>query len=207
VLATSQMNAVTSEREFSNALLTEITIPAMDANAKDAAFLTLRFAPELTRTKSVSGPVPKPPKASNKVWQASNFRLEIGGLDCSAVTGIDQFTIRRDTLPDDVGSTREPVLQPLHVEFPDLAITIPTAAAKTWLDWREDFLIKGNNAASAERNGRLVFLTPDRKGTLGEVRLFGLGLFRLEPRAGEPEQVPTLTAGLYCQRMEFAVAP
>jgi len=93
------------------------------------------------------------------------------------------------------------------VEFSDLAITIPTAAAKTWLDWREDFLIKGNNATSAERNGRLVFLTPDRKGSLGEVRLFGLGLFRLEPRPSHPEQVATLAAGLYCQRMELVVTP
>jgi hypothetical protein len=59
--------------------------------------------------------------------------------------------------------------------------TLTEASAQTWLDWHEDFLVKGNNDSAHERNGKLSFLSPDYQHVLGEVRLFNLGIFRLEP--------------------------
>jgi phage tail-like protein len=43
-----QLKAV-SEHQFFQALLTEVTVPAMDAASKDPAYLTMKFAPEYTR--------------------------------------------------------------------------------------------------------------------------------------------------------------
>ncbi len=41
---------IQSERQFFNALITETTIPACDGSSKEPAYLTLKLAPEYTRT-------------------------------------------------------------------------------------------------------------------------------------------------------------
>src|SRR5262249_37673319 len=76
-----------SERQFFNALITETTIPALDASAKNPAFLTLKFAPESVKTVKASGKVSAADsKHPEKILSPKNFKLEIGGLDCSKVS-------------------------------------------------------------------------------------------------------------------------
>ena len=63
ILADHNLVAV-DQREFSSALITEVGIPAMDGASKDAAYFTLKFAPEYTRTTKASGKVTGPAKAN-----------------------------------------------------------------------------------------------------------------------------------------------
>jgi hypothetical protein len=206
VLATDQRQVVISQRAFQRAVVSAVTFPALDGASVDRAFLTVRLSPELTRTQSGSGVPITAARPRRGAWLSSSFRLEIDGLECGKVTTIDAFTVRLTTPPDD-GETREPGLRPRRPEFPDLGVTLASSSAQTWLDWRESFLIRGKNDATAERNGRLVFLTPDLKDVLGEVRFFGLGLFRLEPEPAAADAGHLrLRAGLYCQRMELTVS-
>src|SRR6185295_14431824 len=44
-----------SERQFSDALLVETTVPALDAASKEAGYLTLTLAPEFARDGAPSG--------------------------------------------------------------------------------------------------------------------------------------------------------
>ena len=49
IVAADASMVARSRHELREALITEVTIPASDAGAKDPAYLTLKFAPELTR--------------------------------------------------------------------------------------------------------------------------------------------------------------
>ena len=56
ILADQNLVAV-GQREFSHALITETTIPALDGASKEPAYLTVTFAPEYTRNTKASGKV------------------------------------------------------------------------------------------------------------------------------------------------------
>lgn len=204
-----QMNAK-SEREFHNALITETTIPAMDAGSKEPASLTIKFAPEYTRYRQASGKLAAPMgKAEQKLWLPSNFKLEIDGLDCTRVSKVDSFTVKQSVAKDQVGEARDYAKEPGKLEFPNLKITFAEITAPTWNDWHEDFVIKGNNGEPQEKNGSLTFLSPNLKQDLGRIKFYHLGIFRLADEGPETrtEQVSRLTAELYCERMEFQYNP
>ena len=194
-----------SERQFFHALISEVTIPALDAASKDAAFLTVKFSPEYTREVKAAGKLIAPKPAAQKRFVASNFRLEIDGLDCSKVSKIDSFTVKQTVTTDDIGDARDIQKEPGPPEFPNLRITLAEAGAETWTAWFDDFVIKGNNSEDAEKKGAVVFLSPDRKTELGRVVLHNLGIFGLRHQSAAGDAVSRVVADLYCEQMELQV--
>jgi hypothetical protein len=166
-------------------LITETMIPALDAASKDAGYLTVRFQPEAIDVNpggaklSFVGPKPK-------LWRTSNFRLEIDGLDCTKVSNIDSFSVKREAS---------------KTQFPNLAITLSEASAQTWSDWHESFVVNGNNDQSFEKSGALRFLAIDLKTELSRIDLNHLGIFRLARTMGGSSQVARVTGELYCEEM------
>lgn len=198
-----------SVRDFYNALITEVTIPPMDASSKDQCYLMVKFTPELIRTKKAAGKATLPPvKAAQEMWLPSNFRLEIGGLDCTRVSAIDAFTVKQKAVLDSIGDARDYLKEPGRIEFPNLSITMAETAAASWFDWFDDFVVKGNNDESREKGGSLIFLSPNRQAELGRVTFFNLGIFKMAAAKAEPtdEKIQRVTAHLYCERMELQIA-
>ncbi len=195
-----------SERQFTEALLTETTIPACDGSSKEPSYISITFAPELIRTadpkavdtKSIS-------KNDQKIWIPSNFKLAIDGLDCNKVSKIDSFTIKQMAVNDAIGDARDYQKEPGKLEFPNLRITISEVSAKSWIDWHNDFVIQGNNDESKEKNGTLTFLAPNLKDVLATITFYNLGIFNIASDKSEAnsDQIKRITAELYCERMEF----
>lgn len=202
-------NTVVSEREFSNALLVETTMPALDAGNKDAAHLTVKLAPDYTRLKSGSGAKMQgaPDSKAQKKWLPSNFRFEMAGLDGSRVNKIDSFTVRLTAADNPAGESRDYRRDRGAIEFPNLRVTFSTSSAQTWLAWHEDFVVKGNSGSEQERNGVIVYLDPTMKTELGRVNLSSCGIFRLTPEkvVTGSESISRMIAELYCERMDFVV--
>ena len=193
-----------SERQFVNALITETTVPAMDAASKEPVHLTLKLAPELTKAVKAAGKVPAV-STKKKQFLPSNFRVEIDGLDCSKVTKIDSFTIKQSTATDDIGERRDVAREPGKLEFPNLLITLGGSSPKTWNDWFEDFVVKGNNGDANEKNGAIVFLDPTRQHELGRVTFRNAGIFALRRAPRTDDQLSRLVAELYCEQMELKI--
>src|SRR5215211_2645292 len=183
IIAVSSQQKAVSERQFFRAFLSEVTVPAADAAAKETAFLTLELAPEFHRAKGGSGATTKISAAKSKTWLPSNFRLEIDGLDCKKVSKIDALTVKQKAAEGAIGELREFVKQPAQLEFPNLRVTLPESDSQTWTAWFDDFVVKGLSGDANEKGGKLSFLTPDLKTVLVEVTFFNLGIFRLEPEA------------------------
>lgn len=192
---------VRSVREFSSALLVETTVPALDAAARDAGYIGLRFAPEVTADLAGDGsPVAATPRQAP--WLRSGFRLQIDGLDCSQVSAIDSFTVRRALVPDAIGEERDYQRVPGLVEFPNLVVTLADSSSESWRAWFRSFLIEGNNVDGEEKGGTLQLLMSDLTA-VAEIRFFNLGIFKLAQRLGSGDTVSRLTAHLYCERMAF----
>ena len=195
-------NAV-REIEFFNALITELTIPKMDGSSKEAAYFTLKIQPEMTHAKKASGKISAKLNTKTVQWLTSNFRLNLDGLDTSKVITIDELAIKGNLIQEDIGITRDYMVEPTSVEFPNLKITFSAVTAQSWEDWFENFVIKGNNDEGQERHGSITCLSPTLTEELLTIELSSLGIFSLKTEKAEAnvDQVQRMTAQLYCQSM------
>jgi phage tail-like protein len=198
-----------SRLTFTNALITEIGFPALDAGSKDAAKMTIKCKPEYTRfTTGASGSIAG--KFANKQevqkkWLPSNFRLKIDDLDCTKVNKIEAITIKQKVVENPVGELRDYECEPAHLEIPNLVVTFPESHAEKWFKWHEEFVIKGNNGDKEEKGGSLEFLSPNLKDVLFTITFDHLGIFKLTPEKVEAgsENIRRLKAELYCEEMKF----
>src|SRR5262245_20609361 len=172
-----------SRREFVKAVVAETTIPKLDVSSHDNVYVTVSLVPELTR--DVTPPATLPPLGSGHptALMSSNFRLRIGGLDCSRVSKIDSFTVTQSA----TGA----------LEFPNLRIELPTSSAESWRTWFRSFAIAGDSSSANEKSGSLSFLTPNLASVLATISFQNLGIFRLEEAPAETSgEVSRLVADL-----------
>ncbi|HYF92750.1 MAG TPA: phage tail protein [Symbiobacteriaceae bacterium] len=211
IIAVSFDSKETSRLEFSNALITEIGMPALDAASKDAAKMTIKFTPERTRLRKSAGERVKLPGdfSKQKTWLPSNFRLRIDGLEqaTSRVNKIEAITIKQKVIENAVGFARDYEKEPASVEIPNLVITFPESHADSFYDWHQDFVISGNNGEGKEKSGTLEYLSPDLKEVLFRLEFHNLGIFKLAPDKVESgaEQIRRVKAEMYCEDMSFSV--
>jgi hypothetical protein len=202
ILDCNEKLEVQTEREFTNALLTETTIPRLDARTKEAAGLRLKFAPEMVRLKKGSGKASgADPRNPEKLFVPSRFKLEIDGLDCSKVRGIDPFTVKQKLVREDVGESRDSFGEPGALSFPDLKIFFSEVMNDSWEKWFQDFVIQGKSGAGGEKSGKLTLLSPNQQ-PLASIAFSSLGPFEMGIETDEEGQRRG-TARLYCEAMEF----
>jgi len=201
--------------QYANCLLAEVTIPACDGSSKVPEYMSLTIAPEISRQVTPPAGDGKAygeyGKNEQKVWLPSNFVLQIDGLDCTKVNKIDSFTVTCTSVTDDIGAARDYLKEPGKLEFPNLRITLADVTADTWRKWFDEFVVKGNNGETNEKNGTLVLLQPnqDRAKPLCTIILHNLGIYKLErdKQQANADQIKRVTAELYCERMEFQYLP
>jgi hypothetical protein len=197
-----------SARDFEDAILTETGIPECDASATELGYLTVNFQPEFIKYVAGSGENINFDQRQQKLWVASNFRLEIDGVDCTRVNKIDAFTIKQGVVSDSLGSARDLQLKPAAPVFPNLKVTFSQVSLPSWMDWFQSFVVQGNNSDAQEKNGRLQLLTPDLGTTLAEIKFFNVGIFKLEQQpSADSNALARWAAELYVERMEFTYMP
>jgi hypothetical protein len=198
---------VVARRDFTNALLTGTTIPALDgASSKEPVSLTLTIAPDQIREIAGDGGTVKMSDSKKKMWLLSNFRFEMGDLPGQRVSRIESFTVGQKLTEDPHGEFRLALKQPGTLVFPNLKLTFSQPDAD-WAKWHNDFVVNGKNGDEDEKNGAIVFLDPSLKNELGRISLFHCGIFRFGTVPGEAnvDKVGRVGADLYCEGMELVV--
>lgn len=194
-----------SYRRFRDALISEVSMPALDASSKEPAFFTIRLQPEeITYAKGDDAVLKGVVNTKQKKWLCSNFRLRLGDLPCGRVTKVDSFTIRQVILEYPAGGVRGGLTRmPANLEIPNLRIAFSAADIGPWQDWFTDFVIKGNNGQEKELPGSLEFLDPTTQEILGSIDLIQVGIFALatEKQEANKEAVAHCLAELYVQKM------
>lgn len=199
---------VQSIQEFEHALLTEIGIPACDAASKEAAFLTLSFAPEFAKIVPGGGTLSKSPQtAKQKKWLGSNFRFELGDLPTSRVSKVSAFTISQSVAERAVGEMRDYERQAGVLEIPNIKVTFAEVDREPWDEWFQDFVVKGNAGDDRELSGTIAFLDPGLKTELVTIELGHVGIYRLRPApAAAAESIRRWVAELYVEQVKLTLA-
>jgi len=206
-----------SRLTFQHAIVTEFGMPALDAASKDAAKMTLKFKPEITRRTfsqagSIAGGSAFPiDSKKQKQWLPANFRLRIDGLEepCTRINKIEAITIKQKVTENAVGEQRDYEQEATSVETPNLVVSFAESHSKPFYDWHDDFVIKGNCSEDKEKGATLEYLAVDLKTVLFTLHFFNLGIFKCAPDKMEAgaEGVRRTKAEMYCERVKFEYSP
>jgi hypothetical protein len=197
--------AARTRHEFQDALITEIGFPALDGASKDPAYFTVKISPESTAVLAGDGSV-LPAVQKQKLWSASSFRFNLGGLPTSRVSKIDAFTIKQKVSPEAPGEERDPRQQTTTLQIPTLKVTVSLADLPPWADWAESFIVGGANSDGDELNGSIEYLDASLRQVLGTVDLKQVGIVslrRLVPGAGT---IGLFEVELYVEEMHLDFA-
>jgi len=195
-----------SARVFTDAHISEITIPALDGSSKEPAYMTIKFDPERIRFQKRNGEK-LDSKIANKTkkWLCCNWRFELGDLPCKRLAKIDSFTWKQAIIKDEVGMFREATKHPAKVEVPNLKLTISMADIEAWRTWHETFVIDGKCADTDELTGSITFLGPDLNEVLATIELDHVGIISMQEAKKEAnkEEVARFEVELYVEAMRF----
>jgi hypothetical protein len=185
--------------EFTNALITELGMPALDIKSQEPALLSVRARPESTRRtvgaklKAATAP------PTNRRWLAANFLLQIDGLDALGlqVERVDALTIRQKAVRDSLAVQWEHPAR-ADLEAPNLVLTLvePAAAIHQWLE------VSLAQRASV-RAGSLAYLADDGTTELFSVQLAGLRPLRVGQEQPASDEQPRIKVELYCEELRI----
>jgi hypothetical protein len=196
-----------ARREFTEALITEITIPKFDGGDKNAAYMNVTMAPE--KVNFVKGRNVKLQYSYNpqhqKLWTACNFALTIDAFKdkLCRVAKIDSFTIKQKAIDYHMGERREPIKIPSRVEYPNISFYIPEVDAQVIIDEFMKHADKGE-ATGTGLTGEIT--THDNgKTALISIHLYGLHLKSATPDKSDAtsEEIKMVKFEMGVERMTF----
>jgi len=128
-----------ARREFSEALICELTFPALNATDKNTAYMSVSLAVEdILFKKGDEGRELKMNKGydTQKDWKACNFTFNIDGFSdaCKRVTKVESFTVKQNILEYASGGRRTVSKTPSVMEFPTISFSLPEVDAQPLLD-------------------------------------------------------------------------
>lgn len=148
---------------LSQAVITEFSLPSLDAASNEAAYMTMTVQPQSVLAKAGSGAATTATgTSSTKAWLRSGFKLDVG---TSAVNGLVKLSGFGFDLP--VGMQR-----PL---FRELTVAVGESDPAPFEKMLQSFVLDGANSSSFEKSGKLTLMNAGLT-TLGTLTLNGIGM-------------------------------
>lgn len=195
-------HTIVGERQFHDALLTEIAFPAIDGSSKEAARVKLTFQPQRIITRKGDGS--KASVAGQKDMKratTSNFRVTIPGADSSGVSRVEPITVKCKLTEATAGEVKSAKPQVASVTAGDLVLSTTDAKSVALAQWAEDTLVKGGQ--DKEKTVTVELLSPDMKSTLLTLEGSGVGIYALRPVSGGADQTRRTEALMYVERWQL----
>ncbi|TFG61208.1 MAG: hypothetical protein E4H32_07635 [Nitrospirales bacterium] len=209
ILTTNLENQLLDRKDFSGAVLTEVTFPALDAAANIPVSLGIKIKPAQLSYQPGGGQIAFP-KGGKLGWLASHFRIKINGLEsaCAHVVKVDSLVWKQPFIQEQTGPTRSKVPTAGQIQTPNLILTLPQAQASPFTEWFYQFVVKGQNSDAHERSGTLEFFASDLRTILFVLNFGHLGIFRMSPDPqSQNSPVPLVKVEMYCETMQLTQFP
>jgi hypothetical protein len=191
------------QRDFSQALITEVAFPALDAGRTGPIFPRLKLLP---LQSELASPMPATKASGHRAPESVQFSVQLDGLDQRWVRGVEPFSIGLRSGQKGQGTPR--------LAASRLTLTVSANGAAELDQWHRSFVLQGNHAPNAERSLALRILTANGSPALV---LNGQGVGILSLRRGvasstrEPGSSPRehmagalYQADLYVERWQLA---
>jgi phage tail-like protein len=194
-----------ARRDFTEAMIKELTFPKLDATDKNPAYMTVALSVEDIVFKKGSGASLAAPSGFNKqkLWTAANFNFRIDGFDCCRrVAKIDSFTVKQNIIEHNMGGMRAPIKTPSPIEFPNLTFYLPEADAQPFADHAMKRITKGE--VPGRLHGALETYDHDHR-TLCTLEFFGADVVSVTPDRSDSttEEIKMVKVEIYTETMKF----
>ncbi|MDB4963406.1 MAG: hypothetical protein JWP01_3405 [Myxococcales bacterium] len=201
-----------ARREFTNAMIKELTFPKLDGQDKSAAYMTVALAVEEILFKKGSEAVLQQNHGmqAQKLWTSCNFRFSLDGFEqaCRRVTKVDAFTIKQNVLEYHSGGQRHPTKTPSQIDFPTLSFYVPEADADPFFEHFAKRGIKGEvRGHGAQKAGTIQTYDQELK-PLFTLEFFEADILNVQPDKGDAtsEEIKQVKIDLFTEKMTFAYA-
>jgi phage tail-like protein len=199
-----------ARRSFIDALISEVGMPALDGQSKEAAFMTVKLVPEgMTYETIDNGPKVESPenlRQPNKMWHAANFRFSVDGHEqaFARTMKIDPFSIKQQILEYPSGHRRTPIRVPGRLEYPNLVVYIPAVDADTIIEQANKRLLDYEAPTEGGMTGFIELRGPDAS-TLCTINLAGVDIVSAEPQKSEAsaETIAMVKIAIQVETMRF----
>lgn len=194
-----------ARRDFSEAMIKELTFPKLDATDKNPAYMTVALAVEDIKFKKGSGQQLAAPNGfeKQKLWTASNFHFRLDGFECcKRVSKIDSFTVKQNIIEHHMGGMRAPIKTPSPIEFPNLVFYLPESDAQAFMDHAMKRITAGE--VPGRLHGALETYDNDQT-TLCTLEFFGADVISVTPDRSDStsEEIKQVKVELYTESMKF----
>jgi len=130
-----------ARREFTNAMIRELTFPKLEGKDPQPIFMSLALAVEgMTFTPGRGSKIAQGQGAAKqKDWRGNKFRIGIDGFEeaCRNCTKIDSFTIKQNIIEHHMGGFRGPIKCPSQMDFPSITFYVPEVdGSRSWITSR-----------------------------------------------------------------------
>lgn len=202
-----------SRRTFTDALITEVQIPALDSQSKDPLWMTVKLVAE-------NMTYPPPPAEGqgariaaadsrtqpNKMWHNSMFNFTVDGYEDSFrwVQKIDGFSIKQQILEYPSGHRRTPIRVPGRLEYPNITCYMPMSHAEKIIDQTNKRIMSYEAPPPGGMTGFIELRKPD-KSPLCTISLSGVDIVAAEPQKAEAsaESMAMAKITIQCEKMAF----
>jgi phage tail-like protein len=200
-----------ARREFTDALITEMVFPKLDAADKNTVYMNVTLSVEdIVYKKGDAGKTldHKTNAESQKAWKACNFTFSIDGFadTCKRVTKVDSFTVKHTLLEYHSGGRRSAAKTPSAIDFPQISFYLPEADVQPLTDHFKKRGVKG------EVPGRLhgqITTFDNQKSTKFTLDLYNMDIANIQPDKSDSttEEIKNVKVDLYVERMAFKYEP
>lgn len=118
-----------ARREFTDALISEVTFPAM-GSGNQASVLQVTLVPESVTFLPGSGQKLTPVSSEEqKRWSIGRFLFTIDGMEsaCRRTSKIDAITVKQQIIDQHVGGRSAPLKIPSRIQYPTISFSVPEA--------------------------------------------------------------------------------
>lgn len=196
-------------KESTDCLMTEVQFPACDGAAKDAAYISITWMPQMVKIlKGDDSTLPADWSATQKTLRAENYALtidKVGKEACKRTRKIEPIKISTKADTDKIGEARiQELILTNGVDYGNLEFTISEVNMEKFAEWHQAFVIDGHCSEADETTAELVYKTQSLDKDLIQLTFENVGIFNLAPSKYENHAsgVREAKVSCYCERIK-----
>jgi len=203
-----------ARRNFSNAMIKELTFPKLEGQDKNPAYMNVALAVEDVQYQPGTGDdlAEAGDQNAQRLWTACNFRLSLDNFEGTRrCTKIDPFTIKQNIIEYHAGGFKTTQKLPTVVEFPNIVFYIPEADGEPFIKHMQKRVGFGSSGNGEVRDpnaihGQIdVFDTDEKKNVVFTLEFYGADVVSVTPDKSDADsnEAKMVKVEIYTEKMTF----
>jgi phage tail-like protein len=195
-----------ARRQFTDAMIKELTFPALNGSDKNTAYMGVSLSVEDIKflKGSEAQVLQSGGMEEQKAWKACNFTFKIDGFEAATrrVTKVESFTIKQNILEYASGGRRTVAKAPSAIDFPQVSFTIPMADADPLFEHVRKRAVDGQ--VPGRLHGALETFD-NAQTTRFMLEFFNADIINVQPDKADAstDEINQVKVELYVEKMSF----